>query len=265
MNFLDYLTTLTTADTRQAQGRLVKVSATTAYGLTFIFSDAKPSVITYPKGALLGRIRQTTTVVDKTTKKTVAYTAVDLDEPLLVDAVNQKYLTYLWFKPSELEFADNGEQPKKADEKTELVPLYCNTTSGVKLRPEANTLKKELKIVSYGNIVGYTDKSTKKYLTITFLKVFDAKGKAIGWVASDYVSYSKPQSKALPKVDSSGESSSVIVTQDDDPQSGISDSTGAGILKVVLYGFFFLLFGLFFYSMYRAYKDKKNERKAKLV
>ncbi|MDI9880912.1 hypothetical protein [Flectobacillus longus] len=264
MNFLDYLTTLTTADTRQAQGRLVKVSATTAYGLTFIFSDAKPSVITYPKGALLGRIRQTTTVVDKTTKKTVAYTAVDLDEPLLVDAVNQKYLTYLWFKPTELEFADNGEQPR-ADNKTELVPLYCNTTSGVKLRPEANTLKKELKIVSYGNIVGYTDKSTKKYLTITFLKVFDAKGKAIGWVASDYVSYSKPQSKALPKVDSSGESSSVIVSQDDDPQSGISDSTGAGILKVVLYGFFFLLFSLFFYSMYRAYKDKKNERKAKLV
>ena len=264
MNFLDYLTTLTTADTRQAQGRLVIVSATTAYGLTFIFSDAKPSVITYPKGALLGRIRQTTTVVDKTSKKTVAYTAIDLDEPLLVDAVNQKYLTYLWFKPTEIEFADNGEQPK-ADEKTELVPLYCSTTSGVKLRPEANTLKKELKIVSYGNIVGYTDKSSKKYLTITFLKVFDAKGKAIGWVASDYVSYTKPQSKALPKVDSTGGATTVIVSQDDDPQSGISDSTGAGILKVVLYGFFFLLFGLFFYSMYRAYKDKKNERKAKLV
>lgn len=268
-NFLDFLTSLSTVDARQGQTRLVKASAATAYGLTWVFSDAKANVFTYSKGAVIGRIRQTTTVLDKATKKAVAYTAIDLEEPILVDAKKQKYITYLWFKPAEIAFVDTGSLPaatNTTNTKVDLVAIYCNTSSGVKLRPEASTLKKELRVVSYGDVVGYTDKTTQKYLTTTFLKVYDQKGKAVGWVANNYVAYSKPQAKALPKIEPSGESSSAILSEGDDPQANVSDSTGAGMLKVLLYSALTLFLALVGYSIFKVIKDKKKDgNKTKLV
>lgn len=250
-NFLDYLQGLTTPDARAGQNQLVKAHTSTAYGLTWIFAEAKAQVITFPKGAIIGRIKQTATVLDKTTKKVIAYTAVDLQEPILVDKIKRKYISYLWFKPSELAIVENILPVPNS--KT-LHVLYASTPSGVKLRVEPNTLKKPLKVIAFGDVIGFTDKTSQSYLGISFFKVVDAQAKTLGWVASEYTSFEKPQAKALPDINAQGEASSAIITQQDDPQA-FKDVSSTGFVKVLLYALASMLLA------WIGYRFVKNARK----
>lgn len=232
MNFLDYISGLTAADARAGQNQKVKANKLTT-GYETVVNGIGGNGSAFKNNDLLGVIQETVTVSVKASNGTIvktAFTKVELDEPYYT--TSSDLVTYLWFRTADISFADNTPvdvKPTSTDSQKELVPIYSVAPSGIKLRPQPNTVTKEIRIVAYGDIVGYTDLTTKIYLTTTFYKVYDQKGKAIGWVAkgTNFTSLTKPQSKALPKINTDGSTDQgyADVTDKQDPQAGNSTSS----------------------------------------
>lgn len=232
-NLLDYISNLTSADARSGQGKTVKANIkTSAYSK--IVGGLGGIEKVFDKGDVLGVIQENSTAKitfpSKTGQTNVAFTKVSLNEPYF--ATNGTYVGYLWVQTSNIEFVNENAvvQPVAEDnESVVLEPLYATQVSGVKLRDAAN-LSSKYTLISYGDIVGYTDNTTKTYLTTVFWKVYSQTGKFIGYAGKgeNITSKIKPQAKALPRILSDGttEQDYANVTISQDPQSGnISAST----------------------------------------
>jgi hypothetical protein len=241
-NLLDYINSLTVADSRTGQNRLVKAKSLVA-GYAKVQGGIGGNSSAYKADEIIGIVQDTATVSVKATNGIVvkvAYTKVTLQEPYYTTA--NELVSYLWFPTSQIDFEDEDTKetiPVTSDNKA-LKAVYSDSPNGIFVRETPSTLAKKVKGVPYGDIVGYTDGQEKKYLTVTFWKIYDQKGRAIGWCAkgSGYSTTQKPQAKALPKYDSKGETkeSPTGVTASQDPQAGNSNSSlnvGAIILWVV--------------------------------
>lgn len=231
-NLLDLISSLTTADSRAGQGKLVKANKATS-GYSSVIKGVGTPTLNVAKGDILGIIQDTATVsITNTAGKSVrlAYSKIELQESYY--EVNGDLVSYLWFPSRDVDF-DGSSSVKEVvpvSEDKELKPVYSDAPKGIRIREKANTVSKELKLVSYGDIVGYTDEVTAKYLSYTFWKIYDSKGKFIGWCAKGkgFSSLTKPQAKALPKLDENGETEQTYgsVSENQDPQSGNASTSG---------------------------------------
>ena len=260
-NLLDYINSLTVADSRTGQNRLVKAKSLVT-GYAKVQGGVGGNSSSYKAAEIIGIVQDTATVSVKATNGIVvkvAYTKVMLQEPYYT--TGNDLVSYLWFPTAQIDFADEDTKetiPVTTDNKA-LKAVYSDAPSGIKLRGTPSTLVKEIKIVAYGDIVGYTDGQEKKYLTYTFWKIYDQKGKAIGWCAkgSGYSTTTKPQAKALPKYDSKGETkeSATDVTAGQDPQAGNSNS-GISALTIILWVVGIL--GVGYLGVKLLFKNSKN-------
>lgn len=242
INLLDFFTSLTAADSRSGQGRTVKATIKTT-GYSNIANGLGGSTIDFQKDDVIGILQDTgtakVTFPNKAGFQKVAYTKVSLNEPFF--ATNGAFVGYVWIASSNLEFADTSEKPviPVTADLVALTPVYSDAPSGITLRENATTVSKAVKVVAYGDIVGYTNGIEKKYLTYTFWQIFDQKGKAIGWCAKGkgFSSTAKPQAKALPKyaADGTTEQDYSAIGKEQDPQSG--NSSGMNVWKIAAWVF----------------------------
>lgn len=257
VNVFDYITSLTAADARSGQNKHVKTNKQTT-GKTALSGNVTVQTLgsNYDVGVLdqIKRITERGTLVD--------YAKVLLDVPY--ENAYGVNISYLWFRSSDLSFSDSPDtdvKPKKQDtNQTDLAVIYCTTTGGTNIRSAATTAAKNVvRVVPYGDIVGYTDFAEKKYLTLTFIKVYSAKGVFKGWVSKKNVSQTKPVPQALPKGGTTG------VTDKEDPQSGSTD-TGLGIGTILMYVGIGLvvawgaIVGLTFYKHRKEVKDGRAKK-----
>lgn len=241
INLLDYLSLLTAADSRSGQNRLVSAIVQTL-GYETVVGGLSGNSSSYKAAEIIGIIQDTATVSVKSSAGKiikVAYTKIQLQEPYTT--TSNELVSYLWFPTTQVQFADQTDKPVipvTSDNRT-LSPVYSEAPAGITVRQTASTLAKKVKLVSYGDIAGYTDGTEKKYLTYTFWQLFDQKGRAIGWCAKGkgFSSLTKPQAKALPKYDAKGETTQdySTVTNEQDPQAG--NSSGVNIWKIVAWVF----------------------------
>lgn len=238
MDFLAYINNLTAADARAGQNNLVKASKATK-GYASVSEGLNGNSSEFKIGEIIGLIQETGTISVKATNGKivkVAYTKVTLQEPYTT--TTNELVSYLWFPTADLAFVDDASKPiiPVTFDNTVLVPVYSDSVNGITLRETPSTLGKKIRVVSYGDIVGYTDNQTKPYLTYTFWKIYDQKGVAIGWCAKGkgFSTTTKPQAKALPKFDANGSTeqtySSISTAQD--PQSG-NATNGSGTWTIV--------------------------------
>lgn len=258
MNVADYITSLTAAEARSGQNTKVKANKRTV-GKTFIFGTGTPKSLSLGVGTEIGVLDQVTTITEKSGTVNVIrrYGKVILDEPYYDNT--QKLVSYLWFRIEDLDFVKSPTtQVKPISNTKELQVIYAITTGGSRLRstPSTLNLKNIVRTVPLGDIVGYTDFTTKQYLTVTFYKVFSATGKEIGWVGKNNVSQSKPQSQGLPKEKASG------ITEAEDPQSNESNSSLSvkSILIYVVVIIIVIILGIFGYRNFskESRKEKQN-------
>lgn len=231
MNVADYISSLTSAEARSGQGAKVKTNKRTT-GKTFILGTGTPKTLSLGNETLIGVLEQTSTVTETINGANVIvrYAKVTLDEPYY--DTSQKLVSYLWFKVEDLDFVVSATtQAKPVVNTKELKTIYSITTGGSRLRstPSALNLTNLVSIVPYGDIVGYTNYESKKYLTVTFYKVFSSTGKELGWVGKNNISENKPQSKGLPKETASG------ITDAEDPQAKSESSSSLSITSILLY------------------------------
>ena len=263
MNVLDFITSLTSAEARSGQNSKVKTNKVTV-GKSYIIQSGSLvggvfkvntlKKLTLAANVEVGVLDQISTITEKVNGVSVLvrYAKVLLDEPYLDD--EEKLISYLWLKIEDLDFvASSNTVVKPVANNQELIVLYSTTVGGTRLRstPSTLNLKNVIREVPYGDIVGYTDNQTQKYLTVTFIKVYNSKGIALGWVGKNNVSQVKPQSKALPKDNATG------ITEAEDPQSA-NTSEGLSFTSILYWflGFatviFFIVFG------YRWYNKRKE-------
>ncbi|MEA5402630.1 hypothetical protein VB776_06875 [Arcicella sp. DC2W] len=231
MNVADYISSLTSAEARSGQGAKVKANKRTV-GKSFIFGTGTPKTLSLGLGTVIGVLDQVSTITEKsgTTSVIRRYGKVLLDEPYYDDS--NKYVSYLWFRIEDLDFLVSATtQAKPVVDTKELKTIYAITTGGSRLRstPSALNLSNLVRVVPYGDIVGYTNYESKQYLTVTFYKVFSSTGKELGWVGKNNVSENKPQSKGLPKETASG------ITDAEDPQAKSESSSSLSITSILLY------------------------------
>ncbi|PWK27012.1 SH3 domain-containing protein [Arcicella aurantiaca] len=262
LNLLDYINSLTVADSRSGQNRLVKAKSLVV-GYAQVQGGVGGNSSSYKAGEIIGIVQDTATVSVKATNGVivkVAYTKITLQEPYYT--TGNDLVSYLWFPTSQIDFEDEFEKetiPVTTDNKA-LKAVYSDAPKGIYIRETPSTLANKVKVVAYGDVVGYTDGQEKKYLTYTFWKIYDQKGRAIGWCAkgSGYSTTQRPQAKALPKYDSKGETTEETsgVTAAQDPQAGNSDSSGVSAVTIILWVVGVL--GLGYLGVKLLFKNNKN-------
>ncbi len=256
MNVADYITSLTAAEARSGQGTKVKANKRTI-GKSFILEKGTPKTLSLGAGTEIGILDQVSTITEKSGTVNVIrrYGKVLLDDPYYDD--EQNLISYLWFRIEDLDFVKSATTPvKPVVNAKELSVIYANTVGGTRLRSTASTLNVSniIRTVPLGDIVGYTDFTTKQYLTVTFYKVYSQTGKELGWVGKNNVSETKPQSKALPKDVAPG------ITDAEDPQAneGSSLSLSNILIYVVAIIIVIVLSILGYGKFFKGRKEKKN-------
>lgn len=258
MNVADYITSLTAAEARSGQGTKVKANKRTI-GKSFILEKGTPKTLSLGVGTEIGVLDQVSTITE--TSGTVnfiqRYGKVLLDDPYYDD--EQKLISYLWFRIQDLDFVKSATTTvKPVVNAKELSVIYANTVGGTRLRSTASTLNVSniIRTVPLGDIVGYTDFTTKQYLTVTFYKVYSQTGKELGWVGKNNVSETKPQAQGLPKEKPTG------ITDAEDPQAneGSSPLSLSNILIYVVAIIIVIILGIFGYRNFskEGRKEKKN-------
>lgn len=245
INILDYLSSLSAADSRSGQGRTLKASIQTT-GYTDIVNGLGGSTLRFEKDEVIGILQETgtakVTFPNKAGFQNVAYTKVQLNTPFF--EINGSYVGYVWVESSKIVFTDVSEKPLiPVNNSVALSPVYSDALKGITLRENANTISKEITTVAYGDIVGYTNGTEKKYLAYTFWQIFDQKGHPIGWCAKGkgFSTLTKVQPKYLPKYlpDGTTNQPSANITYEQDPQSTVEITVDIG--KIVLWTFGILL------------------------
>jgi len=241
INFLDYLSSLTAANSRAGQNRLVSASVQTL-GYESVAEGLSGNSSSYQAADILGIIQDTATVsVQSSTGKIVkvAYTKVLLKDPY--NTPSDEVISYLWFPTKQIQFVETSDKSVApvATDKTVLSPVYSEAPNGITLRASASTLSKKIQVVALGDIVGYTNGIEQKYAAYIFWEIFDQKGKFIGWCAKGkgLSSLSKPASSSLPKYDTNGETTqdSPPVSYQQDPQVD-AGTTQLNIGKILAWG-----------------------------
>ena len=253
MDFLDYMTSLTGAEANARAGQNARVKAKVLtngrsfiLGKSGVFGEDTPIISQFAKDQILGVLQETVTVSQLITGSTkyqkIFYSKVTLEEPFYDK--DENYIEYMFFQSKDLTFVSATAAAvvvSVPNSTTTLEPIYSNSVKGINLRKEASVTSKSISLISYGDIVGYTDNTTKQSLPYTFWKIFNAKGVAIGWVAKgeQYTSKTKPQAKALPKVNADGTTDQdyANATKSQDPQGGNTSTVNfTTILAYVLGG-----------------------------
>lgn len=229
-NVSDYITSLTTAEARSGQNSKVKSNKRTI-GKSFILGTGTPKTLSLGAGTEIGVLDQVSTITEKsgTTNVIKRYGKVLLDDPYYDDT--QKLISYLWFYIVDLDFVKSATTPVVPVVNTkELKVVYAISSGGSRLRSTPSTLnvKNILRTVPLGDIVGYTDYTSKQYLTVTFYKIYSATGKEIGWAGKNNISETKPVSKALPK------DVAVGISDAEDPQAKETDTTSKLSISMIL-------------------------------
>lgn len=247
MDFLDFMTSLTGAEANARAGQNAKVKAKVItngrsfiLGKTGIFGEDSPIISQFAKDQILGILQETVIISVPMTGSTkyqkVFYSKVTLETPFYDK--DENYIEYMFFQSKDLAFVSSSAPIVATTPDAKILePLYSVAVSGIKLREQPN-LTAKYRLISYGDIVGYTDNTTKTYLTTTFWKVYNAKGVAIGWVGKgdNFTSKTPPQAKALPNVkpDGTTDQSYGALTPKQDPQGGNS-SSGVSWTTVLAY------------------------------
>lgn len=253
-NVADYISSLTSAEARSGQGAKVKANKR-VIGKTFILGTGTPKTLSLGVGTIIGVLEQTTTITEAQNGVNVIarYAKVTLDEPYY-DAT-QKLVSYLWFRVEDLDFVTSANTTANPVVNSKsLKTVYAITTGGSRLRstPSALNLTNLVRVVPYGDIVGYTNYESKQYLTVTFYKVYSATGKELGWVGKNNISENKPQSKALPK------DVAVGITNAEDPQAS-ENGASLSFTSILLYVVAIIAVILLGIGGYRKF-EKKGEK-----
>jgi hypothetical protein len=257
VNVNDFISSLTAADARSGQNKHVKTNKQTT-GKTALSGNV--SLLTFKANDDVGVLDQIKRITEKGTL--VDYVKVVLDVPY--ENAFGVPINYMWFKSLDLSFSDGPDvdvKPKTQDtNNSDLAAIYCTTTGGTNVRSTPTTVGKNIvRVVPLGDLVGYTDFAEKKYLTLTFIKVYTSKGVFRGWVSQKNVSTKKPPAQGLPKGGTTG------VTDGEDPQSGNNDS-GLGIGTIAMYVGIGLvvawgaIVGLTFYKRRKEVKDGRLKK-----
>jgi hypothetical protein len=255
MKLIDFLSTLTTTEARSGQNTKVKANKR-SIGKSYLLGSGIPKTLSVGKNTPIGVLDELCTLTEKSGSANVIrrYAKVLLDDAYYDE--ERKLISYLWFKIEDLDFIESpSSSVKPVLNQKDLAVVYSNTVGGVRLRTSPTLLPNTiLRTVPYGDIVGYTDQVTKPYLSLRFLKIYSAKGIALGWVSQNNVTQTKPQAQGLPKETAAGLSPS----QDPQAQKASAGLSIKAILRWVL-GFLSIIgLSMLAYSAHQRRKEIKH-------